>query len=99
MHSRKQVSLGKSLTSTVIVVVGVNIWASLEKQSTLQRDLMSVESIIEKKIMKGKTATKFKGRLIYDIVPNRDTKGITFYFTKANASEGRSVARGLPLFI
>ena len=63
MHSRKQVSLGKLLTSTVIVGVGLNNWASLEKQSTLLRELMSVQSITEKKIMKGKTTTIFKERL------------------------------------
>ena len=99
MHSRKQVSLGKSLTSTVVTGVGLNNWVNLREKYTLLRELMSVESITEKKIMKGKTASKFKGRLFYAIVPNRDTKCITFYFTKANASEGRSVARGLPLFI
>ena len=99
LHSRKQVSLGKSLTSTVIHGVGLNNWTSSKKTSTLFRDLMSVESITEKIIVKGKNTTKFKGRLFYAIVPNRETKAITFYFTKANSSEGRSVARGLPLFI
>ena len=99
LHSRKQVSLGKSLTSTVIHGVGLNNWTSSKKTSTLFRDLMSVESITEKTIVKGKNTTKFKGRLFYAIVPNRETKAITFYFTKANSSEGRSVARGLPLFI
>ena len=49
--------------------------------------------------MKGNKEKNFKGRLFYAIVPNRDTKCITFYFTKANALEGRGVARGLPLFI
>ena len=99
MHSRKQVSLGKSLNSTVVFGVGLNNWMSSAKKSTLLRELMQVESITEKKILKGKTESKFKGRLFYAIVPNRSTKAITFYFTKANSSEGCSVARGLPLFI
>ena len=49
--------------------------------------------------MKAKKATTFLGRLFYAIVPNKDNKSVTFHFTKANASEGRSVARGLPHFI
>ena len=98
MHSRKQVSLGKALLSTSIVGVGLNNWTSVEKKSMLLRELMTVESITVKKIMKGKKETKFKGRLCYTIVPNRDTKCITFYFTKSNASEGWSVARRLPPF-
>ena len=49
--------------------------------------------------MKGKKSTTFLGRLFYAIIPNRDSKSITFHFTKANASEGKSVARGLPHFI
>ena len=32
-------------------------------------------------------------------LPNSASKSVTFYFTKANLSEGRSVARGLPLFV
>ena len=60
---------------------------------------MSVESITKKQIVKGKKTSTFLGRLFYAIIPNRDTKSITFHFTKANASEGRGVARGLPHFI
>ena len=99
LHSRKEVSLGKALLCTTIVGVGLNNWTSMEKKSTLLKELMSVESITEKKIMKGNKEKNFKGRLFYAIIPNRDTKCITFYFTKANALEGRGVARGLPLFI
>ena len=99
MHSRKQVSLSKAITSTTIHGVGLNNWANGDKTSTLLRELMSVESITKKQIMKTKKATTFLGRLFYAIVPNKDNKSVTFHFTKANASEGRSVARGLPHFI
>ncbi len=57
-----------------------------------------IESITEKKILKGKTTAKITGHLFYAIVRNQDTKAITFYFTKADSSECRSVARGPPFF-
>ena len=99
MHSRKQVSLGKSITSTTIHGVGLNNWANSSKTTTLLRELMAVESITEKQILKGKKTNKFKGRLFYSIIPNNTDKTIKFHFTRANAREGRSVARGLPCFI
>ena len=99
IHSRKQLSLGKSITSTTISGVGLNNWANSQKTTTLLRELMAVESITEKQILKGKKTTKFKGRLFYAIIPNNADKTIKFHFTKANAKEGRSVARGLPCFI
>ena len=49
--------------------------------------------------MKVKKVAKFKGYLFYAIIPDKDSRIISFYFTKANASEGRRVARGLPHFI
>ena len=99
MHSRKQVSLSKAITSTTVHGVGLNNWANSKKNSTLLRELMSVESITKKHIIKAKKPTTFLGRLFYAIIPNNEQKSVTFHFTKANASEGRSVARGLPLFI
>ena len=45
MHSRKQVSLSKSITSTTISGVGLNNWANGDKTSTLLREIMAVESI------------------------------------------------------
>ena len=99
MHSGKQVSLSKLIRSTTISGVGLNNWVNGDKTSTLLRELMAMESITKKQIMKAKKPTTFLGRLFYAIIPNRDSKSITFHFTKANASEGRSVARGLPQFI
>jgi hypothetical protein len=58
---------------------------------------MEVESIVEKKVIKSKKNTTFKGRVFYAIIP--DKEAFTFYFTKANFHEGRSIARALPLFI
>ena len=72
-------------------------WSNTQKTSTLHRDLMKVESIVEKKVLKGKKEARFKGRVFYAIIPNK--KSWAFYFTKANSQEGRSIARGLPLFI
>ena len=93
-------SLSKSITSTTISGVGLNNWANGDNTSTLLRELMAVESITKKQIMKAKKPTTFLGRLFYAIIPNRDSKSIIFHFTKPNASEGRSVAPGLPqLFV
>ena len=98
-HSRKQVSLSKAISYTTISGIGLSNWANGDKTSTLLRELMSVESITKKKIMKGKKSSTFLGRLFYAIIPNRANKTVTFYFTKANALEGRGVARGLPHFL
>lgn len=96
-HNRKQTSLGSSLRSTIVTGVQLCNWANSERTSTLHRDLMEVESIVNKQVIKGKTTSSFKGRVFYAVIP--DKKSFIFYYTKANYSEGRSIARGLPLFI
>ena len=98
-HARKQASLGKSLRSTTISGVQLNNWSSRAKTSTLLRDLMEVESIVVKKVIKGNKAATFRGRVFYAIIPDRTSNCVTFIFTKASFLEGRSIARGLPLFI
>ena len=60
---------------------------------------MAVESITDKKVLNAKSSKIFKGRLFYAIIPNKKDESVTFYYTRANYDEGRSVARGLPLFI
>ena len=47
-HARKQASLGSSLRSTIVTGVQLCNWANSKKTSTLHRDLMEVESIVEK---------------------------------------------------
>ena len=96
-HARKQTTLGSSLRSTVISGVQLCNWSNSTKSSTLHRDLMAIESIVEKRVVKGRKTATFKGRVFYAIIP--DKKSWVFYFTKANIKEGRSIARGLPLFI
>ena len=98
-HARKQFSLGKSLQNTTIYGAQLNNWASSSKTETLLEVLMKVESITSKKVIKGKSTKTFRGRLFYAIIPDKSSRSITFYYTKANSSEGRSVARALPLFI
>ena len=69
---------------------------------------MLVESIYDKNVINNKSGEEkktkskknsFKGRLFYAIVTNQRTKMTTFYFSKANSEEARSVARALPFFI
>ena len=54
-HTRKQASLGKSLRSITISGIRVSNWADRSKESTILRELMAVESIHDKKVVKGKT--------------------------------------------
>ena len=68
-------------------------------ENTLHREMMLVKIICDKKVVKSTGNEKFKGCLFYAIIPNQKTKTTTFYFSKENADEARSVARGLPLFI
>ena len=53
-HTRKKTSLGKSMRSTIISGVQLKKWVNSKKTGTLLHECMSVESIIEKKIVKGK---------------------------------------------
>ena len=96
-HSRKKFSLGSSLRSIDVNGLQLCNWSNSHRSSTLHRDLMEVESIVTKSMIKGKRTTKFKGRVFYAIIPHKSSW--SFYFTKVNYQEGRSIARGLPLFI
>ena len=49
--------------------------------------------------MKGKTVKSFKRRLFYGILPDDNTKTITFYCSRANYAEGPGIAHAAPLFI
>ena len=60
---------------------------------------MVEESITKKKIVKGKLTSGFNGRLFYATTPGKATKSVTFYYSRANYIEGKSVARCLSLFI
>ena len=99
MHARKQFSMGKSLQSTTVYGINISNWSNAEKSSTLLEELIKVESIKEKTVIRGKATKKFFGRLFYAIIPNKKHKSVEFYYTKANSSEGSSVARAIPLFI
>lgn len=96
-HARKQFSLGSSLRSIEVSGVQLCNWSNSQRSSTLHRDLMDVESITTKSVIKSKKPSTFKGRVFYAIIPHKSSW--SFYFTKANYQEGRSIARGLPLFI
>ena len=95
LHVRKQEQIGQHVQCCTISGVEITSWAEGTKQHTMHRQLMTVESIYEKEIANSKTKKKFKGRLFYAIVPNKKAKTTSFYFSKANAEEARSVARCL----
>ena len=99
VHARKQFTMGKSLQSTIIYGAQLSNWANSSKTSTLFEELMRLTSITEKSVIKGNSKKKFQGRLFHAIVPDQINKTVEFYYTKANSSEGSSVARALPLFI
>ena len=107
-HAKKQQIIGKSIKSVNIGGSQILNWADNKMENTMHRQLMLVESIYEKNVInnksEGETKTKskknsFKGRLFYAIITNQRTKMTTFYFSKANSEEARSVARALPFFI
>ena len=60
---------------------------------------MAVESIFDKKIIKGTKSSTFKGLLFYVIILDKKITSVAFYYTRANTAEVRSVTRDLPLFI
>ena len=102
----KQQTIGANLRSITIGGTQILNWADSKMENTLHRQLMCVESIYDKTVVKsgrtndnGKDKSTFKGRLFYAIIPNQKTKMTTFYFSQANCDEARGVARGLPLFI
>ena len=98
-HSRNQTSLGKSIQSTTISGIQVNNCFDKYKTIIFMRTLMVVESITEKKIVKVKLTSSFKGKLFYAIIPDKAIKTVTLYYSRANDIEGKSVTRGLLLFI
>ena len=59
-HSRTQTSLGKSMRSTVVTGVQLNNWADSAKTNTLLHELMAVESIVEKRLSKGRRQHPFE---------------------------------------
>ena len=97
--AKKQLLIGNNIKSISITGTQILNWADKEKENTLHRELMQVESIYNKKVITATGTSNFKGRLFYAIITNQKTKAIDFYFSKSNAEEARSVARGLPLFI
>ena len=107
-HAKKQLIIGKSIQSVTIGGSQILNWADEKMENTMHRQLMLVESIYDKNVINTKTKggdrsksgkNSFKGRLFYAIITNQRTKMITFYFSKANSEEARSVARALPFFI
>ena len=59
-HARKQTSLDNSLCSTVVTGVRLCNWSNGEKPFTLLRDLVEVQSIINKKWLKAKARLRLK---------------------------------------
>ena len=101
-HAQKQATIGSNLKSITLGGTQILNWTNKKKETTLHRQLMCVESIYNKTVVrhdKDKKQNTFKGRLFYAIIPNQKTKLTTFYFSSANTDEARSVATGLPLFI
>ena len=94
-----QESISKSLDKVVVTGIKVTNWITNTdtKQETLLQRLMETQSITAKRTIRNEKT--FYGRLFYAIVPNTAARSATFYFTRANMKEGRSVARALPLFI
>ena len=63
--------MGSNLKSITVSGTQLLNWADTKIENTLHRELMIVESIYDKKVIKGKGTEKFKGRLFYSIIPNQ----------------------------
>ena len=103
-HAKKQASIGSNINSITLGGTHIRNWCDEKMENTLHHDLMMIESIYEKKVITSITVGKpknntFKGRVFYAIIPNQKSKMTTFYFSRANSDEARSIARALPLFI
>ena len=82
-HAKKQVTIGTNLKSISVGGIQILNWTDATLETTLHRQLMSIESITEKKVIRHATDAKaktFKDRLFYAIVPNQKNKTTTFYF-------------------
>jgi hypothetical protein len=66
---------------------------------TLHQALMEVDSITKKIVLKDGKESTFYGKLFYAIIPDREDKSCTFYFSPANDIEASSVISALPLFV
>ena len=98
-HARKQLFICDGIKCVTITGITVLNWADSQKQNTLDRQLILVESIHTKTLVKSSGKVEFKGRLVYTIIPNQKAKYASFYYSNANSDEARSVARGICLFI
>ena len=79
-HAKKQQTIGMSLKSITLGGTQFLNWADTKMEHTLHRQLMCVESIYNKKVVRLDTSNKkdksdtFKGRLFYTIIPNQKRK-------------------------
>ena len=94
-----QESLSKSLDKVTVSGIKVTNWItnSDSLQETLLQRLMETPSITPKRTIRNEKT--FYGRLFYAIVPNTKDRSATFYFTRANMKEGRSVAQAMSMFV
>ena len=73
-HAKKQVTIGGSLKSITISGTQILNWVDATLKKTLHRQLMCIESITEKTVVRHASDAKsktFRGRLFYAVVPNQ----------------------------
>ena len=90
-HARKQFLIDKNIKSITVLGIKILNWCNSCKQNTMHRQLMQVESIHTKTVVKQSGNIEFKARVFYDIVPNQALKNITSYFSKASKEESCNV--------
>ena len=79
--AKKQLTIGTNLRSITLGGTQILNWADSKMENTLHRQLMCVESIFNKTVVKsgrdntnGKDKSTFKGRLFYTIIPYKKQK-------------------------
>lgn len=74
LHARRQEQIGQHVQSFTVIGIKITSLAEETKQHTVQRQLMTVESIYDKEVANSKSKKNFKSCIFYAILPNKKIK-------------------------
>ena len=70
-HAKKQLTMVSNLKLITLSGTQILNWADTKMKNTLYRELMMIESIYDKKVIKVKGSNTCKGLLFYSIISNQ----------------------------
>ena len=94
---RSHEKLMRNLEYCTVYGVQPSNYVDNKARVTLLQKLMEIESITPKRLVRDEST--FYRWLFYAVIPNRADNSVTFYYSRANAKEGRSCAQALPALI